>query len=288
MMKNNFGRLALSALSMAIAFGISACEQDNKSSASTTQDAPKVSTKSSDSPKVASNLNTAAPVAIGENPTLSSDVPQQKDSALRTNTTNTIAETYRRLPADNKIAYNEVGTTTSDVPVAIISPIQQEPVAQKPQEVFARPTLIADAQTKPLHVAENKVTANNPIATLRNLSGKVEVTTSTGTLGGNNGLSLFSGNKVTVLDKSAATLVYADGCKKTLDANTMAVIKDVAECKLGLLVVMSTPKAIGETTTASTNSMGTAGLLGIAAVGLGAAAAAGGGGGGQNPPISPN
>lgn len=212
----------------------------------------------------------------------------------------------RAFPRDNLYARNDATSSPvmTDVNEASITPLDapsqviantaariEAPTQSLPRSM--RPTVVvADSQAPARTADNNKVVPpqnNGPLANLRNVTGRVEVNAGPSNVVASNGLALYTGNKVTVLEKSGATLVYQDGCKKRLDANTIALIKDPAECRLGAIQILAMPKAIGESIPVTSSNIGTGTILaGVAAIGIGGVAiAAGGGGGGQSPPISP-
>jgi len=159
---------------------------------------------------------------------------------------------------------------------AIAAPVElnEAPVATiKPIDASNKSTTAT--KKSDIRIAENKISnEKKPVATLRNVKGKVEVSTNGKSEKGAEQFALYPGNKVAVQDNSAVTLVYADGCKKELTANTSAVVKDANECRLGALVVQSNAPAPLASSSASLTNGEVAAITGVAVLGVGAIAVA--------------
>ena len=127
---------------------------------------------------------------------------------------------------------------------------------------------------------------------LAEIRGQVVVNTGASYLPGHSGMSLSAGFKVMLSSSSFGQIIYSNGCKQTLDSNTIVVVSSAAECKAGLFHVSAyNAKAVGASSVVAASATGKAisNTTLLALIGGGAAAAAvAAGGGHQSPNISSN
>jgi len=80
-------------------------------------------------------------------------------------------------------------------------------------------------------VAFGPASAQSTSATLQDLNGKVLVNKGSGNVSGTSGAALKDGDRIVTLDKSAARIVFSDGCSVNLDENKIFVIDAKLGCK---------------------------------------------------------
>jgi len=88
-------------------------------------------------------------------------------------------------------------------------------------------------------IAFGQASAQSTSATLQDLNGKVLVNKGSGLVSGASGGALKEGDRIVTLDKSAARIVFPDGCSVNLDENKIFVIDAKLGCKA--LPVAGTP-----------------------------------------------
>jgi hypothetical protein len=74
------------------------------------------------------------------------------------------------------------------------------------------------------------VNAADPIATIGGIEGTVMVNTGERYVNAKPGQALATGDRIMVLSGAKAELVFDDGCKLPLDANTVAVVPATSTC----------------------------------------------------------
>jgi len=80
-------------------------------------------------------------------------------------------------------------------------------------------------------VAFGQASAQGISATLQDLNGKVLVNKGSGNVSGTPGAALKDGDRIVTLDKSAARIVFPDGCSVNLDENKIFVMDAKLGCK---------------------------------------------------------
>lgn len=122
--------------------------------------------------------------------------------------------------------------------------------------------------------------------------GQIVVNSGANYLPGHSGMPLSAGSKVMLSSGSFGQILYSNGCKQTLNSNTIVIVGSAAECKAGLFHVSAyDAKAVGASSavTASATGKATSNTVLLALIGGGAVAiAAAAGGGHQSPNISSN
>ncbi len=101
---------------------------------------------------------------------------------------------------------------------------------------------------------------------MQDLSGKVLMNKGGGLVSGKAGAELVDGDRIVTLDKSAARIVFPDGCGVTLEENMIFVINSQLGCK-AVPVASNQPVAPGLTTPTQGLILGTAYVGGGALIG---------------------
>ena len=115
-------------------------------------------------------------------------------------------------------------------------------------------------------VIAGQAAAQSSDATLQDLSGKVLVNKGEGLVSGKAGAALVDGDRIVTLDKSAARIIFPDGCSVALEENMIFVINAQLGCK-AVPVASSQPVAPGLTTPTQGLILGTAYVGGGALIG---------------------
>lgn len=109
-----------------------------------------------------------------------------------------------------------------------------------------------------------QASAQDTAATLQDMNGKVLMNKGSGLVSGKEGAALIDGDRIVTLDKSAARIVFPDGCGVTLQENMIFVVNSQLGCK-ALPVTNNPPPAQAA---GLTQGQGT--MIGAAYVGGGA------------------
>lgn len=115
-------------------------------------------------------------------------------------------------------------------------------------------------------VVAGQAAAQSSDATLEELSGKVLMNKGDGLVSGKAGAALVDGDRIVTLDKSAARIVFPDGCSVALEENMIFVINSQLGCK-AVPVASNQPVAPGLTTPTQGVILGTAYVGGGALIG---------------------
>jgi hypothetical protein len=91
-------------------------------------------------------------------------------------------------------------------------------------------------------VIAGQAAAQDTGATLQDLTGKVLMNKGDGLVSGKAGAALVDGDRIVTLDKSAARIVFPDGCSVVLEENMIFVIDSQLGCK-AVPVVSNQPVA---------------------------------------------
>ena len=115
-------------------------------------------------------------------------------------------------------------------------------------------------------VIAGQAAAQSQDATLQDLSGKVLVNKGEGLVSGKAGAALVDGDRIVTLDKSAARVVFPDGCSVALEENMIFVVNAQLGCK-AVPVASTQPVAPGLAAPVQGVILGTAYVGGGALIG---------------------
>jgi hypothetical protein len=115
-------------------------------------------------------------------------------------------------------------------------------------------------------VIAGQANAQSVDATLEDPVGKVLMNKGDGLVSGKAGAALVDGDRIVTLDKSAARIVFPDGCSVALEENMIFVINAQLGCK-AVPVASNQPVAPGLTTPTQGMILGTAYVGGGALIG---------------------